>query len=310
MESFTARDGKKICVRFWEDGVSSPRGAVVVVHGMCEYIDRYDDFCRFLNSNGFYVIGMDNRGFGHTDEDALGLAYDGMFEDTVDDIKQEVDIAKERWNVNKVLVVGHSYGSFLAQRFIERYSGSVSGAVLVGSALQGGIAAAFGRLVAKKKCKSNPKAVGRLFADLTFTKYDKKFGEGYSHWLNRDNTEVAKYVADKFCNFTCSVGFYKTMLYGIKSAIKDRSNVPSDFRLMLASGKSDGVGEYGKDVKRLHRHYLKKCGIDARLKLYDGARHEILNEINKGEVYEDIVDFLIDCLEPRASAENRENGDV
>lgn len=298
MESFTARDGKKICVRYWEE-VSSPRAAVVVVHGMCEYIDRYDDFCRFLNSNGFYVIGMDNRGFGQTDKESLGLGYDGMFEDTVDDIKQEADIAKERWGVDKVLVVGHSYGSFLTQRFIERYNSSVSGAVLVGSALQGGLAAAFGRLVAKNKCKKNPKAPGRIFADLTFTKYDKKIREGYSHWLNRDDAEVAKYVADPFCNFTCSVGFYKSMLYGIKSTIAERSKVPSDFRLMIASGTADGVGAYGKDVKRLHKEYLKKCGIDARLKLYDDARHEILNELNKGEVYEDIVAFLLDCLDER-----------
>ena len=296
MDNFTARDGKKISVRYWED-VSSPRAAVVVVHGMCEYIDRYDDFCKFLNSNGFYVIGMDNRAFGHTDPDALGLAYDGLFEDTVDDIKQEVDIAKERWGTDKVFVVGHSYGSFLTQRFIERYSSSVSGAVLVGSALQGGAAAAFGRLVAKNKCKKDPKAVGKIFADLTFTRYDKKTGEGYCSWLNRDKAEVAKYVADPFCNFTCSVGFYKTMLYGIKSIISERSKVPSDFRLMMASGKADGVGAYGKDVKKLHSEYLKKCGIDARLKLYDDARHELLNEINKGDVYEDIVEFLLDCLE-------------
>ncbi len=301
MEQFTARDGKKISVRYWEDDVKSPRAAVVIVHGMCEYIDRYDGFCRFLNSNGFYCIGMDNRGFGHTDPDTLGQAYDGMFEDTVDDIKQEADIAKERWGVDKVFVIGHSYGSFLTQRFIERYYSSVSGAVLVGTARQGGFTAALGRVIAKQKCKKDPKAQAKIFYDLTFAKYDKKAGDGFCGWINRDKAEVAKYVADPFCNFLCTVGFYKTFLFGIRTIIEERSKVPSDFRLMMAAGTGDGVGAYGKDVKRLHKEYLKKCGIDARLKLYDDARHEILNEINKGDVYEDIVGFLMDCLDERGA---------
>lgn len=301
MEQFTARDGKKISVRFWEDDVKSPRAAVVVVHGMCEYIDRYDDFCRFLNSNGFYVIGMDNRGFGHTDGDSLGLAYDGMFEDTVDDIKQEADIAKERWGVDKVFVIGHSYGSFLTQRFIERYNSAVSGAVLVGTARQGGPIAALGRAIAKSKSKKTPKAEAMFFYNMTFAKYDKKAGDGESGWINRDKAEVAKYNADPLCNFKCSFAFYKTFLFGLKTIIDERDKVPSDFRLMIAAGKADGVGAYGKDVKKLHKEYLKKCGIDARLKLYDDARHEILNELNKGEVYEDIVDFLMDCLEERGA---------
>ena len=71
MEFLTMRDGKSIAVRYWED-VKSPRAAVVLVHGMCEYIGRYDDFCKYLNSNGYYVIGMDNRSFGDTDPDRLG----------------------------------------------------------------------------------------------------------------------------------------------------------------------------------------------------------------------------------------------
>lgn len=295
MDTFIARDDKPISVRYWED-VSSPRAAVVVVHGMCEYIDRYDDFCKFLNGNGFYCIGMDNRSFGHTDPDSLGIGYTGMFEDTVDDIKKEVDIAKERWGVDKVFVIGHSYGSFLTQRFIEKYNAHVDGAILCGSALQGGPVVSFGLSIAKSKCKKDPKAPGNIFADLTFKAYDKKIKDGRNGWLNRDKAAVEKYNADPLCDFTCAVSFYKSMFEGLKTTNKERSLVPSHFKLMIASGTADGVGGYGKLVKKLYNAYKKKCGIDARLKLYEDGRHELLNEINKGEVYEDFVGFLLECL--------------
>ena len=295
MEFVTMRDGKKVAVRYWED-VASPRAAVVMVHGMCEYISRYDDFCKFLNKNGFYVMGMDNRSFGDTDPDALGSGYAGMFEDTVDDIKEEVDIAKKRWNTDKVMVIGHSYGSFLTQRFIEKYHADVLGAILCGSALQDGIAVSFGSMIANSKYKKHRDEKGEIFADLTFRAYDKKLKDGPNGWINRDKDAVARYNADERCNFTVSNGFYKSLFDGLKVTNKERSKVPAEFKLMIASGTMDGVGGYGKLVKKLVKAYEKKCKLTPRVKLYEDGRHEILNELNKESVYEDFVEFLDDCI--------------
>lgn len=294
-EFVTMRDGKSVAVSFW-DNVKEPRAAIVMVHGMCEYIARYNDFCEFLGHNGYNVIGMDNRGFGDTDPERRGKGYDGMFEATVDDIKQEVDIAKARWGVERVYVIGHSYGSFLTQRFIEKYHADVAGAVLCGSALQSGIMLAVGRALAKSGSKKNPDAPGELFAKLTFVSYDKKLKDGENGWLNRDKAEVEKYNADEKCAGVgvCSNMFYKEMFYGITRANKERGKVPADFKLMIASGSADGVGGYGKLVKKLYNAY-KKYGLKPTLKLYDGGRHEILNEINKGIVYEDFLAFLDGC---------------
>lgn len=292
----TMRDGKRVAVTYWDDAVS-PRAAVVLVHGMCEYIARYDDFCKFLNSNGYYVMGMDNRSFGHTDPgDAMGKGYAGMFEDTVDDIKQEVDTAKARWNIDKVFVIGHSYGSFLTQRFIEKYYADVAGAILCGSAYRAGASVAFGSSIADRKYKKDPDAPGKIFEKFTFIGYDKKIKDGKNGWINRDKAEVAKYNADPMCNFTCSVGFYKSFFDGMKNINKYRGETPGKFKLMIASGDDDGVGGYGKLVRKLEKVYRKECGIIPRLKLYEGGRHEILNEINKGVVYEDFVSFLDDCM--------------
>ncbi len=298
MEELIMRDGKRVAVRYWED-VKSPRAAVVLVHGICEYISRYDRFCRFLNDNGYCVIGMDNRSFGDTDKGALGQGYVGMFEDTVDDIAQEVDVAKKRWNVD-VFVIGHSYGSFLVQRFIEKYHGEVRGAILCGSALQRGFILKLGSFLANRRFKKRRDEPGELFAKMTFKAYDKRFKEGVNAWLNRDREAVEEYNADPRCNFTASNGFYKAMFDGLKITDKERDRVPANFRLMIASGDADGVGGYGKKVKKLVKAYEKKCGLSPRLKLYEDGRHEILNELNKEVVYEDFVAFLDDCLAPRA----------
>ena len=112
---------------------------------------------------------------------------------------------------------------------------------------------------------------------------------------------VAVYNADPRCNFMCKVGFYKSMFDGLKLTNKERGCVPGNFRLMIASGTNDGVGGYGKLIKKLVKEYEKKCGLSPRVKMYEGGRHEILNEINKGEVYEDFAAFLDDCLDAAES---------
>lgn len=298
MEELIMRDGKRVAVRYWEDA-QSPRAAVVLVHGMCEYISRYDRFAKFLNDNGYCVIGMDNRAFGDTDPDALGSGYVGMFEDTVDDIAEEVAVAKKRWNVD-VYVIGHSYGSLLTQRFIEKYHDEVKGAILCGSTLQSGLVLKFGSMVANRKYKKKRAEPGNFFAKMTFKAYDKRFNEGENAWLNRDKAAVEQYNADPRCHFTVTNGFYKSMFDGLKITNKERDRVPATFRLMIASGDADGVGGYGKLVKKLVKAYEKKCGLSPRLKLYEDGRHEILNELNKEAVYEDFVDFLDDCSNARA----------
>ncbi len=284
--------GKNVAVTYW-DNVEKPRAAVVMVHGMCEYIARYDDFCKFLGHNGYNVIGMDNRGFGDTDADARGKGYPDMFENTVDDIKMEVDIARKRWGVERVYVIGHSYGSILTQRFIEKYHSYVNGAILCGTTMQSGFTLSFGHFLAKRKAKKRPDADGKIFAKLTFESYDKKLKDGVNGWINRDKAEVEKYNADEKCAGVgiCSVMFYKEMFEGLKRILKDRGRTPSGFPLMIASGTDDGVGGYGKLIKKLVKTY-RKHGLDPFVKMYEGGRHELLNEINKDVVYEDFVGFL------------------
>lgn len=290
-EDFTAADGKIIKLAVWDD-VAEPKAVVQLVHGMAEHIARYDDFAGYLNSRGYIVAGDDHRAHGLTDEDALGLAGEGdLFEKTVRDEQDVTDMLTERYKL-PVILFGHSYGSFLSQRYLSLSPQKLAGAVLCGSALMKGAAVDFGYAIAKRRMKKKRDREGRLFASMTFESYDKKFGEGLGGWLNRDAEAVGRYNADPLCAFTCSNGFYYWFFKGLKSiAAAEHKNLSPDFKLMIVSGSDDMVGGRGKLVKKLAARY-ERLGLKPRVKLYEGGRHEILNEINKQEVYKDAADFM------------------
>lgn len=290
-EDFTARDGKVIKLAVWDE-VNQPKAVVQLVHGMAEHIARYDDFACFLNKNGYIVLGDDHRAHGLTDENALGLAGEGdLFEKTVQDERDITDMIIGRFGL-PVILFGHSYGSFLTQRYLSYDPSKLAGCVLCGSALMKGAAVNLGYKIAKGRYPKKMNEAGKTFAKLTFESYDRKFGEGLGGWLNRDAEAVGRYNVDPLCNFTCSNGFYYWFFKGLKAIVKaDHAGLKPDFDLMIISGADDCVGGRGKLVKKLRARY-EKLGLKPRFKLYDGARHEILNEINKEEVYNDCLNFF------------------
>lgn len=290
-ENITMRDGKSVAFAFWDELDVPVKGAVVIVHGMAEHIERYDGFAKYLNSRGYVVSGFDDRGHGKTDENALGIAYGDLFEDTVDDIAEEVELVKKRYG-KPVFLIGHSYGSFMTQRFMEKYLDKVCGVILSGSALQKGFIVNFGSMLANMKSKKHANEPGRIFADLTFVAYDKKLkAKTVNEWLTRDPAIVEEFNNNPLDGFICSNGFYKSFFNGLKRVNRERKPMPSGTRLFIASGDADGVGGYGKLVKKLYKMY-QGLGIEPKLKLYEGGRHEILNETNKDEVYKDFADFI------------------
>ena len=268
---------------------------VVLSHGMTEYAYRYDDFGRFLTQNGIALYAEDHRGHGKTAELAVSegtgmFGYlsdkDGFFRVT-DDVMEEVELVRARHPDKKVVLFGHSFGSFIAQCYIERYGKSLDAAVLCGTAgpraivLLGKIIAAIAKRIYGAK---NPSA---LMERLAFGSY----GES---WLTRDEEMAKKAASDPLCSFRCTSGFYSDLMSGL-CYIHSRKNIkriPKELPVFLIAGSADPVGSFGRTVTKLFRIYQKNGMESVAMKLYDGALHELLNETNREEVKNDVFSWL------------------
>lgn len=294
-ETFTAEDGKAISLCVWDE-VEHAKGVVQIIHGMAEHVARYDEFARYLNDRGFIVAGDDHRAHGETDRDALGLAGEGdLFEKTVGDELCISELLMGRYALPLILF-GHSYGSFLTQRYLTVSAEKLAGTVLCGSASMTGPVVALGAFLANRKCKKHKDAPGKLFAKMTFESYDKKLGDGVNGWLNRDKAEVAKFDADPMSGFVCSNGFYKYFFKGLKTvAAASLKELPETMPLLIVSGSDDYVGGRGKLVEKLAARY-RKAGLNPQVKLYEGARHELVVETCRQEVFADVAAFAEQCV--------------
>ena len=293
LSRFTSHDGREIQLYVW-DNVKEPKAVVKIAHGMAEHSARYDDFAQFLNSRGYVVVMNDHRGHGLTAaKDSLGYEEGDMWGNNVADQLALLDYCREKYKL-PLFVMGHSYGSFVTQAVIEEHP-DVKGFVLCGSNYIKGISFSLCRIIARSMCRNKGgRHPAQLIVNLSFKMYEKKF-PGSNAWLNTDEAEVKKYNDDPMNGFVCSANFYRTFMNGIKRLYKKEyySQINAEKPLLLIAGSDDPVGAYSKGVRKLERFYKNKVKmVDVTTHLYDGARHEILNEKCKQQVYNDVVDWL------------------
>lgn len=294
MSYFDTFDGKKIALYVWNK-VNAPKAVVKIAHGMAEHSARYNHFAFFLNSCGYVVVMNDERGHGKScDEKSYGYEEGDMFANNVQDQLDILKWCKKEWKL-PVFMMGHSYGSFLTQSVMEQNPPEADGYILSGSNYIKGITYSACGFLAKRMAKKHGGAFpAKTIANMSFGMYEKKI-PGLNNWLNRDGEEVKKYNEDPACGFVCSAGFYSSFMDGIKHLYDKEYYTKIDVEkpLLIISGSADPVGEYSKGVEKLFKFYTEKVGIKSIEKhLYVGARHEVLNEINKEEVYSDVVGWL------------------
>lgn len=297
---FPSSDGKnQVYARMWTpDG--DVRGTVQIAHGIAEYIDRYDDFAKFLAANGYVVAGNDHLGHGRTmgsKENQGFFADENGWDYVVRDMKSLHDQMKSQYPDKPAVLFGHSMGSFLARTYIIRYPDDFDAAVISGTGHQpkavvmGGLAAA--NLTVKKH---GPRYCSKKLNDMGMGGYNKGFdaAPGETAWLSRNKDNVKKYDADPLCGFlpTCSV--FRDMMGGIKfiTAPENIAKMKKTLPVYFMSGADDPVGEKGKGVERAYKAFIKAGMQDVFMRLYPGGRHEMLNEINRDEVYADVLEWI------------------
>lgn len=286
-------DDKINTVSVWDE-VDNKIGAVVIVHGMAEHADRYDDFAKRLNREGYVVLADNHRGHKFNPDGERGIVAPDSFENSVRDIKSVVDYAKQTYGVG-VALLGHSYGSFLSQRYLELYADTVVCCVLSGTAYMKGALVGMGKIIAGlQRFFVGGEKTGKLIDKMSFGAYNKPFesqGQRFA-WLSRDRKKVAEYEADEYCGYPLSIDYYYYFFRSIQKMYSDAvKSVPADLPILIAIGSDDPVSNKGVLAEKLYKFYLQK-GLNVELKVYPGARHEILNEINRAEVYNDFVAFI------------------
>ncbi len=297
-EKFQSFDGTVLQCYLW-DNVRNPKGVVQISHGMAEHARRYDDFANYLNQNGYIVFADDHRAHGMTStkqssKGVKGYHKGNIYFDTVKDECAITKMLKDRYSL-PVFYLGHSYGSMVGQRYIEECK-DYSGVILSGSAMMKGALLNTGATVANVNYKlTGGEKTAKLLDKLTFGAYNKPFkNESDFAWLSRDKENVKKYIFDEQCGYVMSVAFFKFFLNGLKESYKaeNLAKIDKNKPIGIFSGDNDPVGGNGKLVKKLYDQY-KFLGVkDLTLKLYPNARHEILNETNRAEVYADFLTRL------------------
>lgn len=274
------------------------RGVVQLCHGMCEHIERYADFARFLNENGFAVVGNNHIGHGASliDGQYGYFGEDGAYSELVEDLELLRRRASAMYPGVPYFLFGHSMGSFIARLYIARYGRNLDGAVICGTSGPNplsGVGQLLARMVIALRGRKHVSHWLERVASSDNLKHIPN-ARTSSDWLSRDAAKVDEFIADERCGFTFTCSAYLELARMLEN-VSDPAwfkTVPGELPIFMISGDEDPVGRWGAGVQQVYDR-LKEAGVnDITLKLYPGARHELLNEINREEVYEDVLDFL------------------
>ena len=277
-----------------------PRAVVQIAHGIAEHIDRYRPFMEFLADNGFVAAGNDHLGHGKSirvpEEQGFFAEKDGWWR-VVDDMDKLHDIMSNEYPELPYVLFGHSMGSFLTRTYLIKHPDKYDGVILSGTGHQSPALVLGGNVAASVMAKLNgAMGDGTKLDSLAFGSYLSKIENPRTKfdWLSRDAEQVDKYIADPLCGFVGKIGLYRDMMHGIKF-ITDKKNIAQmnkEKPVYFMSGDGDPVGDYGKGVERAYKAFCDAGLHDVFMRLYPGGRHEMLNETNKEQVYQDILNWL------------------
>lgn len=295
---YSSSDGKSnIHACIWQPE-GEVRAVLQIIHGMAEYAERYHRFAAEMAEKGILVCAEDHLGHGKSvsSENEFGyFAEERGCECVLKDIRTLTERMKHRFEGKPCFILGHSMGSFFARRYVALYGEELAGAVIMGTGFKGALVTGTGKFVCSlialfKGWHHRSPFVNRL----AFGAYNRRFGgRTQFDWLSFKESNVDAYISDPLCGIPFTLnGFYGLFdALGKACSEKTVAATPKSLPILLVSGGDDPVGDYGKGVKKLHKKYFSH-GLDVQMKLYDGCRHEILNDVCECEVVSDILAFI------------------
>lgn len=284
----------------------TPKAILQIVHGMVEYVERYEDFAVYMANQGFLVCGEDHLGHGGSaGDDGFGYFGQNGNAHVIADIGKLRAIMQEKHPELPYTMLGHSMGSFLTRQYIMEgdpvNSEGLSGVIIMGTGwtpapvLKMGMAVT-GLLGAIRgnKHRSN------LVEAMAFGSYNKRIENNRTpkDWLTKVDEIVDENLSNPWSNYRFTVNAYYNMFKGISKA-QDTSlmaKLPEGMKILLVAGTEDPVGNYGEGVRKTFMELTEKSPCDVDIIMYEGDRHEILNETDREDVYKDILEWLNACI--------------
>lgn len=299
--SYDSRDMiSKIHAFKWVPQNQEIRYIVQLIHGKTESIERYEDFASFLAEKGILVVGNDHLGHGTTASNPADRGYfcknDGATV-LVRDVHRLKKMMQEQYSGKQYFIIGHSMGSYILRNYLCRYGTGIDGAVICGTGsrnyLQLKLEKAFISFLTLVK---GDHGISKMLNDMAFSSFNSQIENPQTpaDWLTKDKEIVEKYCSDEQYQYLFTLNGFKVLADLIDNSQSKRylDNMPKELPIFFVSGTMDPVGDYGKGVKKAYKTFKDMGMKDVSLKLYEGDRHEILNEIDRAVVYNDLLNWI------------------
>lgn len=294
-----AADGTAIFVRSFLPE-RPPRAIVQISHGMAEHGARYARFASALTERGFGAYANDHRGHGMTVTSSEDLGHfadvDGWEKVVTDQVALLTEI-KSRHPNTPVFLMGHSMGSWIARGAASRVGGQLAGLILSGTSHDApGVVKTLRLVAAAERARLGKRGKSRLLRKFSFEAFNKsvKNPRTEADWLSRDPAEVDKYLSDSLCGFECSTQLWCDLFGGLSEVYAPAlmARLPKLLPIYVLAGERDPVSNQLAGIRKLEAAMEAAELGDVTLRVYQGARHELLNETNRDEVTRDLLEWL------------------
>lgn len=295
---YGSKGGGRIHGCRWEPQ-GAPIGVVQIVHGIAEYIERFEPLAIYLNALGYVVVAEDHMGHGRSvSEDCPRGYFKGGWFAAVEDTRALMKYTMTKYPGLPYTILGISMGSFMVRSLLAKYPDcGLSGAVICGTGWQDKGLLRTARIACNLVCRTaGEDKPSPMLQKLMFGTYNRGIEKPQSPnaWLCRDTDVVAAYDEDPLCGFAATAGLYRDMLEGI-SYIQEPGNLAlmnKQLPVLFIAGEKDPVGNYGKGVEASAEAFRKAGMARVTVKLYSEDRHDVLNELDKLTVWTDLVNWM------------------